>query len=191
MRRQGYIIMLMLALLAFYGCNIVPKSVQYQREEEKLIGSTDIINPKLEEVQFILKAEGYDPGNTDGRMGKETRDAIKLFQETIGLKSTGYIDKITLTQLEDSRRAKEILESKKGRVKAKEPRQKDGEKAEFRPTTRDIQMALKNAGFDPGSLDGKLGPKTRQAIKDFQKSKGLVPDGVVGPKTWNSLSKHL
>ena len=192
MRNKGYIFVSILAIVSFYGCNIVPKSVQYQREEEKLVGSTDIINPKIEEVQVILKDEGYEPGNTDGRMGKETRDAIKGFQESIGLKSTGYIDKSTLTQLEDSRRAKEILESKKDYgLKAKETKQKNSSKAEFRPTAKEIQTALKNAGYDPGSMDGKIGPRTRQAIKDFQKSKGLVPDGVAGPKTWASLGKHL
>jgi len=192
MRKKGYIIVSILTLLTFYGCNIVPKSVQYQREEERLVGSTDIINPKIEEVQVILKSEGYEPGNTDGRMGKETRDAIKAFQESIGLRSTGYIDKSTLTQLEDSRRAKKILESKKDyALKSKEVKQKDYQKAEFKPTTKDIQTALKNAGFNPGSLDGKMGPRTRQAIKDFQKSKGLVPDGAIGPKTWASLSKYL
>ncbi len=191
MRKEGYVVVAMLVLLAFYGCNIVPKSVQYQKEEEKLVGSTDIINPKIEEVQVILKNEGYEPGNTDGRMGKETRDAIKAFQESIGLKSTGYVDKSTLTQLEDLSRTKEILESKKDYAKTKEPRQKDSQKAEFRPTVKEIQTALKNAGFDPGSFDGKMGPRTRQAIKDFQKSKGLVPDGAVGPKTWASLGKYL
>lgn len=192
MRKKGYIIVSILMVLTFYGCNIVPKSVQYQREEEKLVGSTDIINPKIEEVQVILKSEGYEPGNTDGRMGKETRDAINAFQESIGLKSTGYIDKSTLTQLEDSRRTKEILESKKDyALKAKQVKQKDAKKAEFKPTTKEIQTALKNAGFNPGSFDGKMGPRTRQAIKDFQKSKGLVPDGVVGPKTWASLGKYL
>jgi peptidoglycan hydrolase-like protein with peptidoglycan-binding domain len=193
MKNKGYVIVSILALLSFYGCNIVPKSVQYQREEEKLVGSTDILNPKIEEVQVILKSDGYEPGNMDGRMGKETRDAIKAFQESIGLKSTGYIDKITLTQLEDLRRTKEILESKKNYAlkSTKEARQKGLSKAEFRPTTKEIQTALKNAGFDPGSFDGKIGPRTRQAIKDFQKSKGLVPDGVVGPKTWANLSKYL
>lgn len=192
MRNKCYIIISILAILSLYGCNIVPKSVQYQREEESLIGSADIINPKIEEVQVILKSEGYEPGNTDGRMGKETRDAIKAFQESMGLKSTGYIDKITLTQIEDSRRAKEILESKKDySLKSRGTRKGGSSKAEFRPTAKEIQTALKNAGFDPGSMDGKIGPRTRQAIKDFQKSKGLVPDGVVGPKTWASLSKYL
>jgi hypothetical protein len=33
------------------------------------------------------------------------------------------------------------------------------------------------------SNDGKFGPKTKQAVVDFQKSRGLTPDGIVGPET--------
>jgi len=57
--------------------------------------------------------------------------------------------------------------------------------------TKDIQRALKNAGFDIGTIDGKIGPKTKKAIEDFQKSKGLKVDGKVGPKTWAELEKYL
>ena len=56
---------------------------------------------------------------------------------------------------------------------------------------KDIQKALKNAGFYAGSIDGKLGPKTRKAVEEFQKSKGLKADGKVGPKTWVELDKYL
>jgi len=57
--------------------------------------------------------------------------------------------------------------------------------------TKDIQRALKNAGFDAGAIDGKIGPRTKKAIEDFQKSKGLKVDGKVGPKTWAELEKYL
>lgn len=57
--------------------------------------------------------------------------------------------------------------------------------------TKDIQRALKNAGFDIGAIDGKIGPKTKKAIEDFQRSKGLKVDGKVGPKTWAELEKYL
>jgi len=57
--------------------------------------------------------------------------------------------------------------------------------------TKDIQRALKNAGFDVGTIDGKIGPKTKKAVEDFQKSKGLKADGKVGPKTWSELEKYL
>ena len=56
---------------------------------------------------------------------------------------------------------------------------------------KDIQAALKNAGFYTGSIDGKIGPKTKNAIEQFQKSKGLKADGKVGPKTWAEMEKYL
>jgi murein L,D-transpeptidase YcbB/YkuD len=59
------------------------------------------------------------------------------------------------------------------------------------PSGKDIQIALINAGFDPGTPDGKLGRKTRQAIRDFQKANGLDADGKVGKKTWVVLSPYL
>lgn len=35
--------------------------------------------------------------------------------------------------------------------------------------------------------DGNFGPKTEAAVREFQRSKGAVPDGIVGPKTWALL----
>jgi len=56
---------------------------------------------------------------------------------------------------------------------------------------KDIQTALKNAGFYAGSVDGKIGPKTKKAIEAFQAANGLKADGKVGPKTWAELEKFL
>ena len=54
-----------------------------------------------------------------------------------------------------------------------------------------IQTALKNAGYEPGTIDGKLGAKSKKAIKDFQAANGLKADGRVGAKTWAKLSNYL
>lgn len=54
-----------------------------------------------------------------------------------------------------------------------------------------IQQALKNAGYYQGPLDGKVGPKTRAALKSFQKDNGLTADGVCGRKTWAQLKSYL
>jgi len=58
-------------------------------------------------------------------------------------------------------------------------------------TTKNIQTALKNADFYNGPIDGKIGNRTKKAIRDFQKANGLVSDGVVGKKTWKLLEKYL
>lgn len=53
------------------------------------------------------------------------------------------------------------------------------------------QKALKNAGFDPGPVDGMMGEKTKTAIKGFQRAQGLKPDGIAGPKTKNKLLQFM
>ncbi len=55
----------------------------------------------------------------------------------------------------------------------------------------EIQIALKNAGFYKGVIDGIIGPKTKRAIREFQKANGLKADGLVGPKTWPILERYL
>jgi peptidoglycan hydrolase-like protein with peptidoglycan-binding domain len=63
--------------------------------------------------------------------------------------------------------------------------------AKQRPSTRQIQAALKNAGYYQGVIDGKIGRQSRQAIRDFQKANNLSVDGKVGKKTWAALREYL
>ena len=59
------------------------------------------------------------------------------------------------------------------------------------PSIRQIQSALTNAGYDPGSVDGKMGRKTKDAIRAFQRANNLPVDGKVGKKTWQALKEYL
>lgn len=61
----------------------------------------------------------------------------------------------------------------------------------YKPTGIEIQTALKNAGFYAGNIDGKIGPKSKKAIEDFQKANGLKVDGKVGPKTWEVMNRYF
>jgi len=49
-----------------------------------------------------------------------------------------------------------------------------------------LQSAL-NAGGAGLEVDGKFGPKTRQAVVNFQRNQGLTADGIAGPNTWQKL----
>lgn len=60
-----------------------------------------------------------------------------------------------------------------------------------RPNAKQIQIALLNAGYNPGPLDGKMGRQTRQAIKEFQRANNLAVDGKVGKQTWDLLRGYL
>lgn len=61
----------------------------------------------------------------------------------------------------------------------------------IKPSGKEIQTALKNAGYYSGPIDGDIGPKTKKAIEDFQQANGLAIDGKVGRKTWAVLSQSL
>jgi peptidoglycan hydrolase-like protein with peptidoglycan-binding domain len=48
---------------------------------------------------------------------------------------------------------------------------------------RMAQQQLKEAGFDPGPIDGQLGQKTAQAIREYQRSNGLPATGQLDEPT--------
>jgi len=50
-----------------------------------------------------------------------------------------------------------------------------------------VQQALKDKGHDPGNVDGVLGPKTRTALKDFQKKEGIKDTGRLDQETMAKL----
>ena len=46
-----------------------------------------------------------------------------------------------------------------------------------RSDVAELQKRLTGLGFDAGAADGLLGPKTRAALKGFQRSRNLPADG--------------
>ena len=53
-----------------------------------------------------------------------------------------------------------------------------------------IQGILNNNGFDTGRPDGIIGTKTTNAIKEFQASIGMKPDGQITDKLVQELLKR-
>ena len=52
-----------------------------------------------------------------------------------------------------------------------------------------MQARLANLGFDPGPVDGQLGPRTEAAIRAFQAQyPPLAVDGICGPQTRQKLN---
>ena len=59
------------------------------------------------------------------------------------------------------------------------------------PTVAFSQLGLKRAGYLKADPDGIFGKQTQNAVRMFQKSVGLKPDGIIGPNTWNTLDPWL
>lgn len=57
-----------------------------------------------------------------------------------------------------------------------------------RPTIQRWQELLKAGGFDPGLIDGRMGPNM---IKAIQRSVGVRPDGDLGPVTRKAVQERV
>ena len=59
-----------------------------------------------------------------------------------------------------------------------------------RPGVAALQVALWNRGCYRGTIDGATGPLTTAAVRRFQARRGLVADGIVGPRTMRALGRY-
>ncbi|MEV6327857.1 glycoside hydrolase domain-containing protein [Streptomyces sp. NPDC051909] len=124
---------------------------------------------QVKAAQCLLKAAGYDPGSPDGVFGPATTTAAKNFQTSRGLTADGVIGPKTWTALLS---------------RGSTPTVQNGSTGEA--VTR-LQRALTAALGRTVAIDGVFGPGTDQAVRDYQSSRGLTADGIVGSGTWGAL----
>ena len=53
------------------------------------------------------------------------------------------------------------------------------------------QDDLNTLGYRTGGLDGVFGTQTTNAVRNYQRSRGLVVDGIIGCNTWRSLQENV
>jgi len=58
-------------------------------------------------------------------------------------------------------------------------------------TVIEVQSVLTQQGLYNGPIDGLYGPETQAAVKVFQESVNITPDGVMGRGTWDAMIKRL
>ena len=123
-------------------------------------------------LQKRLKELGYLSGTVDGSFGAATEEAVRAFQRRNDLTVDGKAGRVTLSRLfSDSAVAYTSL------------REGDSGNA-----IREMQQALKRLGYYTGTVDGKYGTSTSDAVRAFQIENGLTPvDGVAGAKTLERL----
>jgi len=158
----------------FSGCDVVYRLLDKEGAEEKtLVGEVVPFerNEKSEEIQILLYLYGYNVGKIDGILGLRTRNAIAKFQADNQLEVTRKVDQETWERL-NIFNENQLVVNRELNVLL-------------------IQSLLKRAGLNPGKIDGKMGPKTKEAVIEFQKASGLNADGKIGFQTLNALAKLI
>jgi murein L,D-transpeptidase YcbB/YkuD len=133
-----------------------------------------------------------------GCAGGQTRQELARLQSQVGLldERITQLERSNLSELstdsfgESSADAGTAAGDVGAPQKAPSARQQPLAKPSLKPSTTEIQQALKNAGFYQGAVDGKMGPLTREAVREFQRVHGLTDDGVVGKVTWAKLRAY-
>ena len=105
-------------------------------------------------------------------MSELSEEQIRSFQQSRGLSITGFVDAVTARALEE---AKWKLGDRSLNLQSTPLMRGDDVAA--------IQSRLTEMGFDCGRVDGIYGPRSESAVKEFQRSPGLVVDGKCGPET--------
>ncbi|MFO1349652.1 MAG: peptidoglycan-binding protein [Gammaproteobacteria bacterium] len=144
----------------------------------------------LRQVQARLQALGFKPGAADGQNGPSTRAAIKAFQKKAGLPVSGELSAALLAALDkNTKTLQETPVNPAQPVVTTAPA--NNEQLSPRERLSKIQTRLKALGFNPGGVDGFMGPATQAAIRAYQKQVKLAVNGTPSTDLLNRLDADL
>jgi peptidoglycan hydrolase-like protein with peptidoglycan-binding domain len=123
-------------------------------------------------LQRRLAGVGYVPGPIDGLYGPLTEGAVRAFQAARGLQVDGIAGPQTRAAL--SRPPRVLYPG-------------TGDQGEASAPVQTLQHRLAGAGYSPGPIDGRFGPLTERAVREFQAARGLQVDGIAGRQTLTHL----
>ena len=104
--------------------------------------------------------------------------AVRAFQQRRGLIVDGIVGPATLRSLNDSRWQ---LGDRTLAYSLSSPMTGDDVLA--------LQQRLAELGYDTGQTDGIFGPGTDRCVREFQRDRALIEDGVFGPETIKELTR--
>jgi len=121
---------------------------------------------------------------TDGEFGQRTEDAVRSFQRARGLEVDGLAGPETLRALDAAVRARAASPMADGVLR-------EGERG---VEVRQLQERLNAAGARDAAgrvlgTDGEFGQRTEDAVRSFQRARGLEVDGIAGPETLRALQQ--
>lgn len=137
----------------------------------------------------------------DGALGPMTRNAIRAFQRSVAMRETGDPTVDVFVALQDAIKAeaaKADSADKAQAAKADGPSSPPVAGAEATldvwPTAtvdqvKAIQTLLRDLNFSREAPDGVLGPATRAAIRDYERSLGLAQTGEPSKTLFDSLKE--
>ena len=138
---------------------------------------------KVSQLQTDLKQLGYYYAKITGNFGAKTEAAVKAFQKAKGLTADGVAGTKTLNAI-----AAAVDKAGGSSSGSSSTNMKLGSTG---AAVSALQQNLTTLGYYYGDVTGHYGNLTQQAVKKFQKAKGLTQDGVASTATLNAITSAL
>jgi len=154
---------------------------QHERVDEPLrLGDRGLavleLRHRLRQLGLLVSdeiAQRPDPGDL---FDESCDHAVRSFQQQRGLRIDGVVDRETYRSLDEARWR---LGDRTLSFAVRHPYVGDD--------VAGLQHRLTDMGFDCGRADGVFGPRTENALREFQRNVGLPADGTCGPATFRAL----
>ena len=138
---------------------------------------------KVSQLQTDLKQLGYYYAEITGNFGERTEAAVKAFQKAKNLTADGVAGTKTLNAI-----AAAVDKAGGSSSGSSSTNMKLGSTG---TAVSALQQNLTTLGYYYGDVTGHYGNLTQQAVKKFQKAKGLTQDGVASTATLNAITSAL
>lgn len=143
---------------------------------------------EIAQIQTALEELDFYYADITGKYGTRTQAAVKKFQKRYGLAQTGMADEETIALLYEKAGMQAPVESETSdRAYGSETLREGSESS----AVRTLQENLTLLEYYTGSVTGRYGRLTKEAVRKFQRDNDLSADGVAGPRTFKLLAQLL
>ena len=182
-------------------------------EKDLIAEAKTYVGTRVLELQEKLIACGYNCGGygADGTFGQGTYNSLIQFQKDYGLVADGLAGTKTFAKLDEVIASKSISNVNIGddwirrlqnecNIQGFSSQKVDGiagpntlkgcptlQKGTSGNITKLLQEKLVTLGYSTNGVDGIFGAGTYNAVREFQKTRELAIDGIVGQNTWRKL----
>lgn len=132
----------------------------------------------VRDLQHRLATVGYETAPAEaGSFAETTTAAVRAFQTARGLRVDGVCGRQTWSSLVEAgyRLGDRLLYHRTPMLRGDD--------------VLDLQQKLNALGFDAGRGDGIFGPRTADALREFQRNVAAVPDAICGPESIAALDR--
>jgi soluble lytic murein transglycosylase-like protein len=129
---------------------------------------------KVAALQVALRSHGLYAGAVDGISGPMTRKAVLSFQKRNGIRATGKVGHATRCKL--------------GKLGVPLLGQRQLSRGRVGWDVASLEFRLRRFGLAAKRVDGRFDAATAAALRRFQRSRGLTPDGIAGVWTFRALA---